>query len=72
MAALPTAQLDEAHALIMSRSSGIRTEVPITKGQLRALLVIMDQELNKAETSVFAALPAMALRPQPCQSRSSC
>ena len=58
MAALPTAQLDEVHALIMSKYSGLRTEVPITKGQLRSLLVTMDAELDSAETSVFAALPA--------------
>ena len=57
MANLPSDDLDEVWKLIMSRYSGSHEEIPINKHQLRALLTIMDDELEAAEIAIIQALP---------------
>lgn len=57
MEALPTSDLDQLWAQLMSEFSGVRQEVPITKAQLRALLGLIDGELETAEISIVQALP---------------
>jgi len=42
----------------MSEFSSVRTLIPINKDQLRALLALIDEELEGAEISIIQALPA--------------
>lgn len=58
MAQLPNENIDQAWSATMSEFSSVRTLIPINKAQLRALLVLIDQELEGAETSIIQAIPA--------------
>ena len=58
MAQLPSDNIDQTWSEIMSEFSSLRTLIPINKNQLRALLVLIDQELEGAEIDIVQALPA--------------
>lgn len=58
MAQLPSEDLDQVWSSIMSDFSSLRALIPVNKDQLRALLGLMDTELESAETSIVQALPA--------------
>ena len=58
MAALPSDNIDQVWTSVMSNFSNVRASVPINKNQLRALLVLMDSEIESAEISIIQALPA--------------
>ena len=58
MAQLPNENIDQVWSATMSEFSSVRTLIPINKAQLRALLVLIDQELEGAETSIIQAIPA--------------
>lgn len=58
MARLPSESMDQVWSSIMSEFSSVRTIIPITKAQLRALLVLIDRELEGAEINIIQALPA--------------
>ena len=58
MATLPSGSVDELWRDLMSEFSGVRTAVPINKNQFRALLVLIDADLETAESSIVGALPA--------------
>ena len=58
MARLLDGSLDEVWAEIMRTFSSVRSLIPISKTQLRALLGLIDEELEGAETSIVQALPA--------------
>lgn len=60
MATLTDTNIDAIHAELMREFSAVREVVPITKAQLRALIVLMDGELATAETSIVQATPAGA------------
>lgn len=57
MATLSTEAIDNLHQIVMELYSLAHTEIPITKVQLRQLLVLIDEELETAETSMVQALP---------------
>ena len=57
MARLLDGSLDEVWAEIMRTFSSVRSLIPINKTQLRALLGLIDGELEGAETSIVQALP---------------
>lgn len=58
MAQLPSENIDQVWSSIMSEFSALRTVIPINKHQLRALLVLIDQELENSEVDIIQALPA--------------
>jgi len=58
MAQLPSDSIDQVWSSIMSEFSSLWTLIPINKTQLRALLVLIDQQLEGAEISTVQALPA--------------
>lgn len=58
MAQLLSENIDQVWAATMSEFSSLRTLIPISKSQLRALLVLIDQELEDAEASIVQAIPA--------------
>ncbi len=58
MAQLPSQNLDQVWQSTMSEFSSVRTTIPIDKNQLRALLELMDEELETAEVSIIQALPS--------------
>lgn len=58
MAQLPSDSIDQVWSTTMSELSSLRTVIPISKDQLRALLVLIDQELESAEVDIIQALPA--------------
>lgn len=58
MAQLPSDNIDQVWKGGMSEFSSLRTLIPINKNQLRALLVLIDQELEGAEISIIQSLPA--------------
>ena len=58
MAQLPSESIDQTCSGIMSEFSSLWTLIPISSVQLRALLVLIDQELDGAETDIIQALPA--------------
>jgi hypothetical protein len=58
MATLPSSDIDAVHADVMREFSHVRTECPISKSDLRALIVLMDSQLATAETSTISAIPA--------------
>jgi hypothetical protein len=60
MATLSSGDIDDVHAQSMSRWSSVRQDTPITKAELRQLIVLVDAELETAETSIIGALPAGA------------
>jgi hypothetical protein len=60
MATLPSTDIDAVHADIMREFSNVRTGCPISKTDLRALIVLMDSQLATAETSIISAIPAGA------------
>ena len=57
MATLSSDSIDELWQQLMEEYSSIRAVVPINKHQFRQLLVLMDVELEAAETSIVSALP---------------
>lgn len=57
MAQLPSQNIDQVWSVIMSDFSSLRTVIPINKHHLRALLVLIDQELEDAEVDIIQALP---------------
>ncbi|GAI34537.1 unnamed protein product, partial [marine sediment metagenome] len=58
MAQLPSENIDQVWSSVMSDLSAVRTLVPINKTQLNALLTLIDEQLETAETSIIQALPA--------------
>jgi len=58
MATLPDADRVEIWAQVMTDLSKTNTEVPITAAELRTLVNFFDNQLEDAETTIFAALPA--------------
>ena len=60
MATLPSGDVDALWHQLMSDFSSIWTVVPINKNQFRQLLVLIDGELETAETSIVGALPSGA------------
>jgi hypothetical protein len=62
MATLPSASIDKVWAEFMSRYSSLRNEIPVTKAQLRAFVVIVDGEMEAAEIAVVQAIPAGEIR----------
>ena len=58
MAQLPSEDLNQVWVSVMNNLSSVRTAIPINKNQLRLLLVLIDQELETAETNIIQALPA--------------
>lgn len=58
MAQLPGENIDQVWSFTMSAFSSLRMLIPISKAQLRALLILIDQELEAAEVSIVQALPA--------------
>lgn len=58
MATLPSGDIDVLWQQLMEEYSSIRAIVPINKNQFRQLLVLIDSELETAETSIVAALPS--------------
>lgn len=57
MAQLPSENIDQVWTSVMSDFSAVRTLVPINKNQLNALLGLIDEQLETAETSIIQALP---------------
>lgn len=58
MAQLSGENIDQVWSSIMSEFSSLHTLIPINKHQLRALLVLIDQELEGAEVDIIQAIPA--------------
>ena len=58
MAALPDNDRRDIWAQAMADLSRTHTQIPISKTDLRSLINFMDSELDSAESSIFAALPA--------------
>lgn len=58
MAQLPSNGIDQVWSSVMSCFSSLHTLIPINKHQLRALLVLIDQELESAEVDIIQAIPA--------------
>ncbi len=58
MTHLPSENLDQVWQSTMSEFSSMRTVIPVNKNQLRALLELMDKELETAEMSIIQALPS--------------
>jgi len=58
MAVLPDGDRQEIHAQVMRDFSRTRTQTPILKVELRALVNFMDAQLESAEAAIFSALPA--------------
>lgn len=58
MPQLPAQNIDQVWTSTMSQFSSLRTLIPVNKNQLRALVVIIDQELESAEIDIIQALPA--------------
>lgn len=57
MAQLPSENMDQVWTATMSEFSSLRTVIPVNKHQLRALLVLIDQEIEGAEVDIIQALP---------------
>lgn len=57
MPQLPNENIDQVWSATMSEFSSLRTVIPINKHQLRALLVLIDQELEDTEVDIIQALP---------------
>ena len=58
MAQLPSENVDQVWQSVMSEFSSLRAVIPIDKHQLKALLELIDEELESAEVSIIQALPA--------------
>lgn len=57
MALLPPGSIDEIHAIIMRRLSAAGLEVPATKSDLRALVVILDEVAEFSDARVINQIP---------------
>ncbi len=55
---LPDSDRSEIHTDVMDKWSNVRLPVPISKPELRALINLMDTELDTAEGSILGAIPA--------------
>ena len=62
MANLPSDAIDRIWADFMRRYSNLWKEIPVSKAQLRAFVVIVDDELEAAEVEVVQAVPAGEIR----------
>jgi hypothetical protein len=62
MATLPSGSIDKIWADFMRRYSSRRSEIPVTKNQLRAFVVIVDDELEDCEIAIVQAIPAGDIR----------
>jgi len=58
VAQLPSENIDQVWSAIMSEFSSLRTVIPISKAQLRTLVMLIDQELEGAEVDIVQAIPA--------------
>lgn len=58
MAQLLDESIDQVWSSTMSEFSSLYTVIPINKHQLRALLVLIDDELEDAEVDIIQAIPA--------------
>lgn len=57
MARLPSGSVDEVYSNLTSEFSSVWTLIPITKDELRSLLVLIDGQLEDAEVSIVQSLP---------------
>lgn len=62
MATLPSNDLNEVWAQVMSDFSVFSTLIPVNKNQLKTLLVAIDSEMETAEVNLFAAIPPGAAK----------
>ena len=58
MPTLSSGDIDDIHAQVMRRWSSVHLESPITKAQVRSLVVLIDSGLDAAEVSIVGGLPA--------------
>ncbi|TPV96162.1 MAG: hypothetical protein B7733_06340 [Myxococcales bacterium FL481] len=58
MANLTSGSIDSLHQQAMEWWSSRHEPTPISKSDLRALLVLMDEEIETAESSIVSALPS--------------
>ncbi len=57
MAILSSTDIDDLHAQVMRRWSSVHLDAPVTKAQVRGLIVEIDAGLDTAETTIVSGLP---------------